>query len=259
MRTRNLQVAGTVTVSARGRGTLKAPQLEATVEAPKLQWHQKVLDGLRARTAVAAQQATFTLDSSVSSAFIQARGAVNLNPDYDATVNIDTRAVDLGPLLASYLPRHGQNMRGETELHAWLKGPLKRPERLEAHLEIPTLSLGYQSVQIANAAPIRIDYRGGTVTMERAELKGTGSDLQLAAVVPVASEGTLRATATGNLDLRILQLLNPTLESSGQVKLDVGARGTRTRPDIHGLVQVIDGAFQTPDAPLGRGESQCQA
>ena len=191
------------------------------------------------------------IDSSVSSAYIQARGAVNLNPDYDATANIDTRAVDLGPLLASYLPRHGQNMRGETELHAWLKGPLKRPERLEAHLEIPTLSLGYQSVQIANAAPIRIDYRGGTVTMERVELKGTGSDLQLAAVVPVAGDGTLRATATGNVDLHILQLLNPTLESSGQVKLDVGAQGTRARPDIHGLVQVIDGAFQTPDAPLG--------
>jgi len=87
--------------------------------------------------------------------------------------------------------------------------------------------------------------------MERAELKGTGSALQLAATVPVAAEGAVRATATGNLDLRILQLLSPNLESSGQVKLDVGARGTRTRPDIHGLIEIIDGAFQTPDAPLG--------
>src|SRR6185295_4657058 len=118
VRTRNLQVAGTMTVSARGRGTLKAPQLEATIEAPKLQWHQKVLDGLKAHTTVAAQQATFTLDSSVSGAYIKARGTVSLNPDYDATANIDTRAVDLGPFLASYLPRHGQNMHGETELHA---------------------------------------------------------------------------------------------------------------------------------------------
>ena len=247
----NLQVAGIVKVSAQGRGTLKAPQLEATVEAPKLQWRQKVLDGLKARTAVTAQQATFTVDSSVSSAYIRAQGAVSLNPDHDATVNIDTRAVDLGPFLASYFPRFGQNVRGETELHAWLKGPLKRPEGLEAHLEIPKLSLGYQSVQIANATPIRLDYRGGTVTMERAELKGTGSALQLAATVPIAAEGAVRATATGNLDLRILQLLSPNLESSGQVKLDVGARGTRTRPDIHGLIEIIDGAFQTPDAPLG--------
>jgi translocation and assembly module TamB len=142
-------------------------------------------------------------------------------------------------------------MRGETELHAWLKGPLKRPERLEAHLEIPTFKLGYKSVQIANAAPIRIDYRAGTVTMERAELKGTGNDLHLTAIVPVRGEGTVHATATGNLELRILQLLSPTLESSGQVKLDVGVRGTRTHPEMHGLVQVIDGAFQTSEALLG--------
>ena len=121
-------MAGIVTAVCPGSRYSKGPQLEATVEAPKLQWRQKVLDGLKARTAVAAQQATFTLDSSVSSAYIRARGTVNLNPDYDATANIDTRAVDLGPFLASYLPRFGQNIRGETELHAWLKGPLKRPE-----------------------------------------------------------------------------------------------------------------------------------
>ncbi len=213
--------------------------------------HQKVLDGLKLRAGLAQQQATFNLDSSVSGAYIQARGTVNLNPDYDATANIDTRAVQLGPFLATYLPERGRDIRGETELHGWLKGPLKHPERLEAHLEIPTFSLGYQSAQIANASPIRIDYRDGTVTLERAELKGTGTDLQLKAVIPVAGDGTLRATATGNVDLQILRMLNPALESSGQVKLDVGAQGTRARPDIHGVVQVVNGAFQAPDAPLG--------
>jgi hypothetical protein len=88
-----------------------------------------VLDGLKAHTTVAAQQAKFTIDSSVSSAYIQARGTVNLNPDYDATANIDTRAVDLGPLWrAICLDTAGTC--GETELHAWLKGPLKRPSGL---------------------------------------------------------------------------------------------------------------------------------
>jgi hypothetical protein len=127
---------------------------------------------------------------------------VNLNSDYDTTANVDTRAVKLGPFLAAYWPGRGQNIRGETELHGWLKGPLKHPERLEAHIEIPTLSLGYQSVEIANAAPIRIAYRGGSAVLERAELKGTGTDLQLEAVVPVPADGTLRATAKGSVDLQ---------------------------------------------------------
>ena len=251
VRTRNLQVGGVVRVSARGQGTLTAPQLEAIVEAPKLQLHQKVLDGLKLRAGLAQQQATFNLDSSVSGAYVQARGTVNLNSDYDATANIDTRAVQLGPLLVSYLNERGRDIRGETELHGWLKGPLKHPERLEAHLEIPTFSLGYQSAQIANASPIRIDYRDGTVTLERAELKGTGTDLQLKAVIPVAGDGTMRATATGNVDLQILRMLNPAFEISGQVNLNVDAQGTQAHPDIHGVVQVVNAAFQAPDAPLG--------
>jgi translocation and assembly module TamB len=258
LRARHLPVTGTLKVSAQGRGVLKEPQLEATVEASKLEWQQQALDGLKMHAALAQQQATFTLDSSVSGAFVQARGMVSLNSDYDATANVDTRIVELGPLLASYVPGHFQDLRGQSELHGWLKGPLKRPERLEAHVEIPRLSLSYQALQIASASPILIGYRDGVLALERAQLKGTGTDLQLQAVVPFAPGGNLRVTAVGNVDLHILQVLNPTLDSSGQIKLDIGAQGTRASPQIHGTVRVVDAAFQAPDAPLGAEKVNAQ-
>ena len=80
--------------------------------------------------------------------------------------------------------------------------------------------------------------------MERAELKGTGTIFNWRPSFPSRADGTLRATAKGNVDLHILQLLSPSLDSSGQVKLDVGAQGTRARPDIHGAVQIVDGLFK---------------
>jgi translocation and assembly module TamB len=247
---RNLELTGVVKVSAQGRGTVKEPQLEATVEAPNLQIRQQKLDGLKIQASISRQRATFSVDSNVVGAYVQARGTVNLDSDYTANVNIDTRAIELGPLLATYLSV-GPDVRGQTELHGWLKGPLKRPEKLEAHVEIPRLNLGYQSVQIANVTPLQIDYRGGTLALNRAELKGAGTDLQIEATVPVVSGGSLTATATGNVDLHILQVMNPQFESSGSIKLDVGAQGTRNHPDIHGQVRVIDAAFQAPGAPLG--------
>jgi len=210
-----------------------------------------VLDGLKAHATVVREQATFTLDSSVTGAYIEGRGTVKLNSDYEATANIDTHTVQLGPLVASYLPGHDHDVHGETELHGWLKGPLKQPDRLEAQVDIPKFTLGYQSVEIASAAPIRINYRAGTLTLGDVELKGTGSNLQLAAAVPMVGDGALRATAKGNLDLSILQLFNSDLQSSGQVKLDVSAQGTRARPDIHGGVQLVDAAVQALNAPLG--------
>ncbi len=251
LRARNLPVTGLVTASGRGRGTLNSPQFEAAIEAPSLQVRNEKLNGLKIRAGLAQQHATFSVDSNVEGAYIQARGAVSLNSDYDATVNIDTHHVELGPLLATYLPERGSEFRGQTELHGWLRGPLKRPEQLEAHLDIPTFSLGYESMQIASVSPIRIDYRAATVALEPAELKGTDTDLRLQAVVPMGADTDLRAMATGSIDLHLLQLFDPDLKSSGQVKLDAGVEGTRAHPEIHGSVRVVDAAFQAANAPLG--------
>ncbi len=251
VRARNLEMTGFVKVSAKGQGTLKAPQLDATITAPKLQLRQQTLDGVKAHATVAGQRADFTLDSKVSDADFQARGTVNLNSNYDATANVDMRTINLSPLLASYLHGRAGDVTGQTELHASLQGPLKFPERVDAQIDIPRLSLSYQSVQLASASPIRIDYRNGTLTLDRAELKGTGTDLQIQGSVPVSGGGTLRASATGTMDLHVVQLLNPEIDSSGQAKLDIVAQGNYARPDIRGVVRVIDGAFQAPDAPLG--------
>jgi translocation and assembly module TamB len=49
----------------------------------------------------------------------------------------------------------------------------------------------------------------------------------------------------------MLQLLSPNLESSGQVKLDIAAYGTKKKTEIRGVVRVVDAAFQAPGAPLG--------
>ena len=251
VRARNLPVTGVVAASARGRGTLKSPQLEATVETPSLQVRDQKLDGLKVEANLVQQRAAFSVDSHIEGVYIQARGEVSLNSGYDATVNIDTGGVQLGPLLAAYLPGHDSDFRGQTELHGWLRGPLKRPERLEAHLDIPTFSLGYQTLQIASAAPIRIDYRAATLALERAELKGTDTDLQVQAVVPIGADADLRARATGTANLHMLQLFDPDLKSSGQVKLDAGIQGTRAHPEIRGSVRIVDAAFQAANAPLG--------
>ena len=82
---------------------------------------------------------------------------MNLDSDYNASVNFDTHEIDLGPLLATYLS--APNLQGQTEVHGSINGPLKRLDQLEGRIEIPKLRLNYQSLQIANASPIRIGYR----------------------------------------------------------------------------------------------------
>ena len=67
----------------------------------------------------------------------------------------------------------------------------------------------------------------------------------------MGGEGSLRASATGNVDLHIVQLLNSQLGSTGQLKLDLHAQGALPHPDLQGQVRIIDAAFQASGAPLG--------
>jgi translocation and assembly module TamB len=251
LKARSSQITGLLVVSAKGRGNLKTPELEATLDAPKLQVGTQKLDGLKAQATVAQQQASFTLDSNVVGAALHAHGSVELTGDYEATATADTEEIQLGPVLTSFLPEAPSDLEGRTQVHVTLKGPAKYPQRVEASIEIPALGLAYQTIQIANASPIRLDYRDGILTVQRAELKGTGTDLNLEATLPLRNPGSIHANATGTVDLHLLQLLYPTWNSAGQISLDVGAQGSINHPEIRGVVRISDGRILPPNAPLG--------
>lgn len=248
---KKLQVLGVLKVSLQGRGTVKDPQLAATIQAPKLVIEQQALDGLKLQANVAQQKATLTLDTAAQGASIQAQANVNLDANYNATGALDVRNVQLGPLLASFKTQTPQGLHGQAELHGSFHGPLKQWEQIEAEVDIPTLNLAYQSLQIGNASPIRALYRGGVVSLEQCALKGTGTDLQVQATVPLERGRSMQAKAVGNIDLHLLQLLYPDWISSGQVRLDAQAEGALAHPDVHGTLRVIDAALQPPQAPLG--------
>ena len=247
---KNVQVNGVATASLQGKGTVKDPQFTATIEAPKLVIGQQTLDGLKVRADLAHQQASFTLDSAAVGASIQARGSVALNADYSTQASIDVRNIQLGALLAAFLPKIPSEVRGQAELHGTLHGPLKLRDQLEAEVNIPTLSLSYQSLQIGNASPIRAVYRGGVISLDRCELKGTGTNLEVQAAIPLEHAQNLQATATGNVDLHLLRMFYPDWDSSGQLQLEVKAGGTFKHPDVNGTVHLVGASFQAPDSPL---------
>jgi autotransporter translocation and assembly factor TamB len=163
---KNLAIAGTLTLSASGQGTLDNPQLVVTIAVPQLQLRDKSISQIKGAINVANQRAEVTFDSEVAQASVHSRGTVNLTGDYETEATIDTNGVPLDPLLAMFTTSLPQGFQGETELHGTLKGPLKDKSRIEAHLTIPTLKARYQSLEIGAASPIRVDYSHSVITLQ---------------------------------------------------------------------------------------------
>jgi translocation and assembly module TamB len=194
----------------------------------------------------------FDLRSDVVNTSISGHGTVRLTGDYDADAKLDTQVIPFEPLVAAYAPSQGGNIGGQTELHASIRGPLKRKDLLEAHVTIPQLAVKYKNnIQISAAGPIHADYVNGILQVPRGALRGTGTDLEFQGTVPLTSNAPASMLLQGSLDLQLAQLFDPDIVSSGQLKFGINSYGKRANPNVHGEVRIVNANFATGTVPLG--------
>jgi translocation and assembly module TamB len=153
--------------------------------------------------------------------------------------------------MATYAGGAPQGFTGQTEFHATLKGPLKDKSQVEAHLSIPVLQASYRSLQIGIVSPVHADYANSVLTLQPAEIRGTGTSLRIQGQVPIGGTASPTLAAQGTVDVRILRIVAPDVQSSGVIALDIRASGTAANPDVEGQVQLKDIALATADAPVG--------
>ncbi len=252
VKAKNLQLTGVLKLVASGHGTLQNPELQATAQIPKLDIHGQTISGLTLNTAVANHVANFALDSNVVNTYARARGVVALTGDYYANATLDTQAIPLEPLVAAYAPSQAGSITGQTEIHATLRGPLKRKALLDAHVTIPQLAVDYKNtVHLAEASPIHVDYANGVLALQRAAIRGTGTDLQFQGTIPVTTNAPASLLLQGTVNLQLAQLMDPDIASSGQLRFDINSYGRRANPDVQGRVEIVNASFATGTMPLG--------
>lgn len=252
-----LPLEGLVTATAQGRGTLDQPQIQITLDSPQLTYNlpngAQEAQSIKAQLNVAKRHASFTANANLGGT-LEARGTVDLTGDYNASASLNTSKIALAPLLDRYLPAEASDLQGQAEIHATVTGPLKRPADVVAHVEISSLNLAYQNISLANRAPLKLGYARGLLTIEPVSFEGSSTDLRLDGSVPLlpALRTTpMRINANGTVDLKILKLFAPNVDSSGQVTLSFSAQGNRSHPEFQGEVSVLNGTIYTTSLPLG--------
>jgi len=261
LRQRNLQVSGTLNLTASGRGTLKDPQGTASLTIPQLNVQQQQIRDVNFQGNVANHEAKFTLGSEIANTPLKAQGTVALTGDYYADLALDTPVIPLQPILAVYAPAQAASVSGQTEIHATVRGPLKNKTLLQAHLNIPTLGVNYRAavaagappanLQIAAVKPIQADYVNGVVSLQPGEIKGTDTDVRFQGQMPLSGNAPATLKVQGAINLAIAEVFDPSLSSGGQVQFDIDAAGHNASENVEGQVRIVNASFSTPDAPVG--------
>jgi translocation and assembly module TamB len=250
LKTRSIDATGIVSLHADGQGTLDNPHLNATIQIPSLVIEKQTLEKINLQLNMADHVANATLSSSALQSSIQANARVDLTGNYPADASLDTQGIPLQPLIAAYAPDEADSVTGETELHATLHGPLKNKNLLEAHATIPYLRLAYASnIQLAAAAPIQINYKNNVVNVQRSAIRGTETNLEFQGSIPVAGDAPMSLLLQGTVNLRVAQLFNPDVRSSGELRFNINSNGAG--PNIGGQIDIVDASYASNGLPVG--------
>ena len=252
LKTKGLDASGVLALDAVGKGTFDNPQLTASLKVPALTIHGQSISDVNLEMNVTDHVATATLACSTVNVPVQVKAKVNLSGDYLADASIDTREIQLQPLLAAFAPGVPADVSGQTEIHATLHGPLKNKDMVEAHVVISTLRMAYNSnIQLAAASPIHLDYKNGRVEVQRTAIKGTDTDLQLQGSIPITGTAPMSLLLLGTVNLQVAQLFDPDVRSSGTIKFNIGANGVVNGPNVGGQIEIVDANYASSDLPTG--------
>ena len=244
-------ITGVLTAEISGSGTLDDPQLTGRAQIPSLVMRGETFTGVDAQVNVRNKHADLSLKSTVEQSSLEVKGGVELTGAYPAKVALNTGNVPIGPLLDKFMPGRTQGMAGQMEIHATLSGPLKEAAQIQAHAEIPTIRVQTKSVDLANVMPIKLDYRAGVLQVDNAELKGNGTDIRLNGSLPVQGAGDMNLAANGTLDLGLLRDWTNGGHSSGQVGVELRAKGNKSQPVVQGRARIVNAMYTSDALPLG--------
>jgi translocation and assembly module TamB len=252
LQAQKIDARGVVSIEAKGAGTFDNPQLDATLQIPQIEIQNQKIANVNLQMNVANHLANANLTSAAVGTQIKAHAKVNLTGDYLADGTLDTQTIPLQPIFAIYAPDQAADLTGQTEVHGTLHGPLKNKKLLEAHITIPTLTLAYSNrIQLAETAPIRVDYKDTVLTLQRSGLKGTDTDLQFSGSMSTAKNAPVSLLLLGTVNLQIAQLFEPDIRSSGELKFNINTNGATNSPDFAGEVDIVDANFASGDLPVG--------
>ncbi len=251
-KSRNLQLAGALNMTATGSGTVQDPSLVASIEVPQLQVRGQEIKYLKCNAKIAQHVAKLEFTSQVLGSQANGHGTIELRDDYPVDIAFDTQVIPLQAVLAMYAPSQAATLTGQTELHATLRGPLERPGQLDIQLVVPQFSVKYKtSIQLAATAPIHAHYTHGVLEVNRFVMKGTGTDLTFQASLPAAKDAHASILLQGTVDLQLAELFDPDVTSGGQVRFDINSFGQRSSPEVQGKIHIANASFARTGTPLG--------
>jgi len=246
----NVDATGKLGFSVVDSGTVEDPHLEAHATLNGLALDGESLGTLVFAGHTANRTAIYDATTRLAGAEVDLNGQTALSGDFATQTKIGFSQFDIGALLKM---AHIESIRGESALAGTvnIEGPLAKPEELRGEARLQQLSVTLAGVHLQSQGGVHATLQNARIDLD--PLHVTGEDTDLRAQGSLALKGTrqLDLAASGSINLKLAETINPDLTTSGTTTFQVEAHGPLANPNMEGRVDFQNGSLSLEDIPNG--------
>jgi translocation and assembly module TamB len=250
LRSRGLALTGELGFTVQGSGTLDDPRLEAHATLAGLALGGEPLGEMDLIARTANRAVTYDLTTRLEAAELTAHGQTTLAGDYATQAKIDFSRFNIGALLKM---AHVRGLSGESALAGTVtvEGPLARLSELRGEARIAQLAVAVSGVHLRSESGLHATLDHAAIHLDSLHVTGEETDLRAQGSLSLKDKRQLDFAASGAINLKVAETLDPDLTASGNTTFKVEARGPLMNPALSGRINFEDAALSLEDIPNG--------
>lgn len=264
-----LQLAADVSarlLQQNGSPSLRFSNLNANAALRDVNYQSTPMGGATFNATTAGQTLHFQLDSDLAKSRIQGSGQAKLNGDYPLNASMTFANIRYSNLAPLFGPQTGEPLPIDVDVEgqANVNGPVLNPDLLTGRLQLnrldietnpqgtPTGGPPTRRVNLQNQGPIVVALNRSVIQVQQLQIKGPDTTISASGGFNLKNASSpLGVTLATNLDLSVLQDLDPEFISSGGLAMNATIHGSLSQPLVNGRIELKNANVNYVNAPNG--------
>ncbi len=253
LRRRAPSAAGKLAIDLTASGTASNPQLQGRATLTALTVNGTRLGSLEAQVRTAGHALDYQATARLVGAALNLHGHTDLTRDYSTQAQLDFSRFNIAALfkLARVSAFSGQSALAGS---LTVQGSLAHPNELQGEARLPELALTLAGVHLHSDSGLHATLANDHIDLDPLHVTGENTNLRAQGSLALTGSRQLDLTASGAINLKLAQTLDPDLTASGATTFQVQARGPLRDPGLHGSINFQNGSLSLEG--LSNGLSQ---
>ena len=246
----NLEAAGTIAVSIAGSGSLDDPRFNIHATAGSLTLGGQKFGVFEISAHTTNHDLVYNATTELQGADLNLEGQTAMRTGYETQARLEFSRFNIGAL---FRMAHVEAFSADSALAGTvtIDGPLSDLKQLRGDANLRQLAVTIAGVPLESEGGAHATLAGGTIHLDPLHVIGENTDLRAQGSLSLEDTQQLDLAASGSINLKLAESLDPDLTASGVTTFQVEAHGPLQHPGLEGRVDFQNGALALEDLPNG--------